>query len=245
MSPPLPQGRGGWHLNLLLFPITQTCVGIRPRLCQTLFLRDISYNFLPMAFTFSDIVTMDKILNCLTLHDYGSMLKVTGGHYVWKIIFYMRYFLQSFTNGFQILRYGNHEQDLELINFSGLGLNFQGHMRSCFKINLVYTIFPVVLCWSLKLRLGKHRPDLNFCDLSQSSRSQGVMFQNYSFCSVTWDIHYKVTLWLNLILSSWNLDAQNDRSATIFTTCKSKTYALKNCRSDFCLKYIRLPFGLV
>ena len=39
----------------------------------------------------------------------------------------MRYFLQFFANGFHILRYGDDGQDLEVINFSWLCLNFQGH----------------------------------------------------------------------------------------------------------------------
>ena len=60
------------------------------------------------------------------------------------------YFLQFFTNGFQIPRYGDYGWDLEWINFSWLWLNFQGHRRSlCFKINFVYAILPVVLCWWL------------------------------------------------------------------------------------------------
>ena len=44
--------------------------------------------------------------------------------------------------------HGDHGLDLELMNFSWLWLNFQGHRRSCFKINFVYAIFPVVLCGS-------------------------------------------------------------------------------------------------
>ena len=63
LCPLHPWGEGG-HLNLLWFPVTQMCVGIR--LCQMLFTRN---------------------------------------------------FLQFFVNGFQILRYGDHGQDLELINF--------------------------------------------------------------------------------------------------------------------------------
>ena len=48
-----------------------------------------------------------------------------------------------FNNGFQILRFSDHGQDLELINFSWPWLNFQGHRGACFKIN--FYIFPVVL----------------------------------------------------------------------------------------------------
>ena len=58
----------------------------------------------------------------------------------------MQYFLQVFTNNFQILRYGDYVQDLELINLSWLGLNFHGHRGSlCFKINFVYIIFQPLL----------------------------------------------------------------------------------------------------
>ena len=55
------------HLDLLWVPVTQICVDVRPRLCQSLF---------------------------------------------------TQYFRQFFADGFQILRYGEHGQDLELINFS-------------------------------------------------------------------------------------------------------------------------------
>ena len=45
------------------------------------------------------------------------------------------YFLQFFTNCFQILRYGDQGEDLELINFSWPCLNRQGHRGSlCFKL---------------------------------------------------------------------------------------------------------------
>ena len=40
---------------------------------------------------------------------------------------FTQYFLQFFTNDFQIFRYGDHEQDIELFNFSWPWLNFQGH----------------------------------------------------------------------------------------------------------------------
>ena len=60
--------------------------------------------------------------------------------------YFLRYFLQFFANGFQNLRYGNHGQDLELVNFLWPWLNFQGHRSLCFKIHFVYTMFPVVLC---------------------------------------------------------------------------------------------------
>ena len=59
---------------------------------------------------------------------------------------FTRYFLQFFTNGFQIHRYADHGQDLELISCSCLWLNFHGHKGSlCFKMNFVYVIFLVVL----------------------------------------------------------------------------------------------------
>ena len=57
------------------------------------------------------------------------------------------YFPQFITNDFQILRYGAHGQDLELIKVLLLWLNFQGHTGSlCFTIHFGYVIFPVVLC---------------------------------------------------------------------------------------------------
>ena len=60
------------------------------------------------------------------------------------------YFLPFFTDNFQILGYGYHGQDLELVNFLWPWLYFQGHRASlCFKINFVYAVFPVVLCWWL------------------------------------------------------------------------------------------------
>ena len=62
---------------------------------------------------------------------------------------FTQYFLQYITNGFQILRYCDHRQDLELNNFLSPLLNFQGQKGLCFKINFVYVIFPVVLCWWL------------------------------------------------------------------------------------------------
>ena len=37
------------------------------------------------------------------------------------------FFLQFFSNSFQILRYGDHRQNLELVSFSWPCLNFQGH----------------------------------------------------------------------------------------------------------------------
>ena len=83
--------------------------------------------FSTMAFKFTDMVTMEKILHWLMFRDYGSLFKVTGGHYVSKLTLFTCYFLQFFTNGLQILRYGDHGQDLELINFPWLWLNFQGH----------------------------------------------------------------------------------------------------------------------
>ena len=73
-----------------------------------------------MAFKFSDMVTMDKALNRLTFCEYGSIFKVTEGHYVSKLSLFMQYLLQVFANGFQILRYSDHGQDLELINSSWL-----------------------------------------------------------------------------------------------------------------------------
>ena len=66
---------------------------------------------------FSDMVTMDKSLNWLTFSDYGSIFNVPEGPYVSKLTLFMRYFLQVFTNFFQILRFGDHGPALELINF--------------------------------------------------------------------------------------------------------------------------------
>ena len=96
------------------------------------------YSFLPIAFTFSDMVTIDKTLNWLTFYDYGSVFKVTR-HYVSKLTLFTQCCLQFFINSFQHHRYG----DLNLVNFSWLWLNFQGHRGLlCFKINFVYEIFP-------------------------------------------------------------------------------------------------------
>ena len=67
--PPRPQGKKG-HLDLLWLPVIQMCVGVRVRLCRTLFMQYI----FPSVF-----------------HQY---------------------------NDFQIFRYGDHGQNLELINFS-------------------------------------------------------------------------------------------------------------------------------
>ena len=69
-------------------------VCIHPCLCQSLFtwyflqgvimfqnelcLRNISYSFVPMAFKFLHMVTMDKTLTWLTFYDYGLIFKVTG-----------------------------------------------------------------------------------------------------------------------------------------------------------------------
>ena len=63
------------------------------------------YLILPMAFKFSDIMTMDKAVNWLTFRDYGSIFKATGFQYVSKLTLFTWYFLQVFANGFQILRY--------------------------------------------------------------------------------------------------------------------------------------------
>ena len=53
--------------------------------------------------------------------------------------------LRSISYGdFQMLRYGDHGQGLELIKCPLL--NFQVHRSSCFKINFVYAIFCLVLC---------------------------------------------------------------------------------------------------
>ena len=83
-----------------------------------------------MAFKFLDVVTMDKTLNWLTFRDYVSIFKVTGGHYVSKLTFFARCFLKVFANnGFQILRYGDHELHLELLTFHDW-VNFQGHRLS-------------------------------------------------------------------------------------------------------------------
>ena len=76
-----------------------------------------------MGFKFSDMVTMDKTWNWLTFCDHGSIFNVTGGHYVSKLTLFTQYFLKKIANGFQILRYGDHGQDLELINVSWQWLN--------------------------------------------------------------------------------------------------------------------------
>ena len=161
LCPSRPWDEGG-HLDLLWFPITQMCVGVSVCVCARLCLCDISYRFLPMAFKFTNMVTMDKILNWLQFHaghwasflskltlfthisysvspmaikfsnavtmdktlnwltfrNYGSIFQVTGGYYVLKLTLFTQYFLQFFASDFQILRYGDHGQDLELINFS-------------------------------------------------------------------------------------------------------------------------------
>ena len=61
--PPRPWGEWG-HLDLLWFPITQICVG-RPseRISAKLYLDNIFDTFSPMAFKFSDMVTMGNTLN--------------------------------------------------------------------------------------------------------------------------------------------------------------------------------------
>ena len=93
--------------------------------CARLCLHNIACSFSPMTFKFSDMAIMDKTLNWLTFRDCGSIFKVTGGH-ASKLTLFTQYFLQFFTNGFQILRCDDHEQGLELLNSSWLWRNFQG-----------------------------------------------------------------------------------------------------------------------
>ena len=71
-TPPL--GRGG--TSRFMSNVSQ-----HPSVCA-----DISYSFLPMAFKCSDMVTMDKTLNILSLCGLGSIFKVTGSHYVSKLL---------------------------------------------------------------------------------------------------------------------------------------------------------------
>ena len=78
----------------------------------------------PLAFKFTDM-SMDKTLNWLTFYDYGSILKVTGGHYVSKLTLFMQYFL-VFHQWLSNSQISDHRQDLELIHFSWLWLNFHG-----------------------------------------------------------------------------------------------------------------------
>ena len=132
-----PLGRRVGHIDLLCFPVTQMCVGIYLRHLLTFChyspifkvtrgyyvskftcLHNISYIFSLMAFKFLDIVTMDKMLYLLTFRDYSSIFKVTGGNYVSKFTLFTQYLLRFFTNGFKILRYGDHGQDLDLNNLS-------------------------------------------------------------------------------------------------------------------------------
>ena len=118
-----PWGKGG-HLDLLWFPVTQMCVGIHlhpsESVCARLCLRDISYNFSPMAFKFLDVVTMDKTLNSLPFCDYDSIFKVIGGHYVSKLTLFMLYFLQ-FTNGFNFSDMVTMDKTLNLLTFCDYG----------------------------------------------------------------------------------------------------------------------------
>ena len=55
----------------------------------TLFAQYFLEFFLPMAFIFSYMVTMDKTLNCVIFRDYGSIFKVTEGHYISKLTLFM------------------------------------------------------------------------------------------------------------------------------------------------------------
>ena len=93
-----PWGEWG-HLDLLWFPVTQICVGLRPSIhlcpsaCVRLSLHNISYSFSSMAFKFSNMLTTEKTLNEFTFHDYGSVFKVKRGHYVSKLTLFMQYFL--------------------------------------------------------------------------------------------------------------------------------------------------------
>ena len=82
------------HLDLLWFPITQMCVGIRlsasvPDFVYTIF----STVFCQWLSNFRIWWPWTKTLNWLTFCDYGSIFKVAGGHYVSKLNLFMRYFL--------------------------------------------------------------------------------------------------------------------------------------------------------
>ena len=91
--------------------------------------------------------------------DCGSIFMVTGVIMFWKLTLIVRYFIQFFVNGFPILWYSDHEWDLEVFMTLAQFSKLLGVIM--FKINFVYTIFPVVLCWWLSNKtLGKHRQDL-------------------------------------------------------------------------------------
>ena len=131
---PPPLGRGGAsrftlvsrHPNVRLRPSASVCA----KLC----LCDISYSFSPMAFKLSDMVTMDKTFDWLTFHDYGSIFKVTGHHYVSKLTLFTWYFQQFSTNGFQILTYMvTMDKTLNLLMFCEWP-NFQGHRGHVSKL---------------------------------------------------------------------------------------------------------------
>ena len=64
------------------------CQGHRMSLCfKSNFVYVIFLSFSPMAFKFSDMVTMDNTLNWLTFRDCGLIFKVTGGSLCFKINF--------------------------------------------------------------------------------------------------------------------------------------------------------------
>ena len=101
---------------------------------------------------------------------------------------FTQYFQQFGADRFQILRYGEHRQDRELLNFSWLWLHFQGHRGSlCFKNNFVYSIFLAVFCRWLShfsdFEWPQTRPwiDYFFVTLAQVQGHRGSLCFNIYF----------------------------------------------------------------
>ena len=189
LCPPCPCGEGG-HLDLLWFPVTQICVGVHPCLhpclCQSLFTWYFQQFFADgfQILRYGDHEQGLELINLLWLwlNFHGHRV-----HYVSKSTLFTRYMyvLQVFANCFQILWYCDHEQDLEFINFSRLGLDFQGYMGFViFKLTL-FTQYFLQFFFLMAFRfldvvaMNKALNWLTFCDCDSCSRLQGViMFQN-------------------------------------------------------------------
>ena len=94
---------------------------------------------------------------------------------------FMQYFLWDFTDSFQILRYGDHRQDFESINFSWPWLNFQGHRG--------YAIFTVVFAEGFQiLKYGEQGQET--C-LSKTNPA--------IYLILVWpsrDVHYYITVYI-------------------------------------------------
>ena len=108
------------HIGILFIIVSISFLIFKPFLvpvvwgCVKHCLNDISYNFSPMAFEFSDMMTMDKTLNWLPFCDLGSIFKVTRGHLVSKLTCLCDIFcgFGHVYNHFQIKTLHKDRQDL-------------------------------------------------------------------------------------------------------------------------------------